>query len=446
MKTLLTFPLLAALLPALALPAFADVALTADKINGDRDGIATGAGRQGPYKPVPAGYGTDTINKWVAAHKAAKGDGYKYVYVPADVASNADQANILRVAAGKAWNHLSWKPEIDVPEDASEGTGLVLALNAKKIWDADAETNWGYLAGCTPKRNISVSPAPRGDCANFPAGEPVAIPRFVYNATNGGPYANVHKTPPQYGSFRAKFKPTSITHVSTHKEAIVCGPRITAYRKVTVNGQELLYSYSSDEFDGRDKGAIRYKNAPTDKDQRGTGALNAGPNDGNTAIAAEWWIQMPNGFIYYSIHGEGSQERGKAEFPFAIDPANWKQGATLATGRSCITCHAQGIQSAPSDSEFEGKNGWTSNADLKVLYDDSRTKFQRGMRALVDGLSDGGQELNERLISGTIEPISKAIRIIEGPFKGQNGSCRSFCNGKYGPSRGNNLCESLPEK
>jgi hypothetical protein len=436
-KTIRT--LLAGAAVALAVSGAADAA--DKKINADRDG----PGKADEYKAVPSGYGANMVNKWVAAHKKAKGSGYKYVYVPTENASDKETANVLRVAAAKAWNHLSWKSELDLLEDVSEGSGLVFALDAKKIWGADAERNWGYVANCTPKGNISISPAPRGDCQRFGTDEAVAIPRFVFNATNGGPYANVHKTPPFFQNFAQKYRMSPIKAVSTHKEAIVCGPRITAYRTVEFQGKQLLYSYSSDEFDGRDNGQIRYRNAPTERDQRQTGALNAGPGDGQTAIASEWWIQLPNGFMYYSIHGEGAQERGKAEFPFAIDPANWKQQATLATGRSCITCHATGIQAAKSDKEYAGKNGWTSNAELDKLYKGSRGQFQGAMRKLVDALSDGDAKLNDRMVNGTIEPIAKAIRLIEGPYRGGNYACDSFCNGKFSARR-RNMCDTIPEK
>lgn len=432
-----------------------------EKINGDASQAATGtaasdqpgtttaggtAGKHAPYKPVPQGYSRANVDTWVAAHKAKNPTGFRYVYVPAELVSDPEKVNILRVAAGKAWNHLSWQQAIDVPEDISDGAGLAFALNAAKVWGAQADTNWGFIANCTPKANIDISPAPVGACESFPADQPVNIPRFVFNATNGGPYANVHQTPPNFDSFTRTFDMGPIKYVSTHKEAIVCGPRITAYRQINLKNppMQLWYSFTSDEFDGRDNGNINYTNAPTDADQRSTGALNAAPGDGNTAIATEWWIQLPNGFMYWGIHGEGSQERGKAEFPFAIDPANWRQGNDLATGRSCITCHIAGIQSAKSDDAFAGKNGWTSNPELDTFYTSVREKFQAGMKTLVAGLSDGSDDLNSRLVNGTIEPVAKAIREIEGGYTGGN-DCSFFCNGKYGPQR-QNLCETLPTK
>jgi len=357
---------------------------------------------------------------------------------------------------------------LSLPVDVSEGTGLVFALNAQEIWGADAERNWGFVAACSSKANIQVSPAPVGDCAQFNPAQPVAAPRFVYNAVNGGPYANVHKTPVNYSAFTRKYAQGKIFAVTTQKDAIVCGPRITSFRVVGLPGQPrpvyntqaealklveegkgLIYSYSSDEFDGRDNGNISgayIQNAPTDRNQRSTGAIMAAPNDDDTAIASEWWIQMPNGFMYWSIHGEGSQERGKAEFPFAVDPANWKQNAVLATGRSCITCHIKGNQSALTDPEIAGKNGWTANEDLATLNAFSVKRFTESMDVLVKNLSDDTGKLNEQLASGSIEPIKHAIMLIEGPYRGnRNGGCTSFCNGKFGARR-KNMCETLPAR
>ncbi len=432
-------------------------------INPNRGDITTRA----PYTAVPAGYSTAQVTQWVTAHQARAGQGFRYVYITPEVAANAETANTVRVAIAKAWNHLSWQPEIDVPEDVSDGAGLVFALNTQKIWAGDAAANWGFIAACSPKANIRISPAPRGDCAAFDANQPVPAQRFVYNAVHGGPYANVHKTPSSYSNFTRKYTMGKIFALSTQKDAIVCGPRVTAFRvafpgvarnevpqyntvqeaiALIQSGKGILYSYTSDEFDGRDNGNIRYRTAPTDRDQRSTGALNAGPGDGGTAVASEWWMQLPNGMMYYSIHGEGSQERGKGEFPFAIDPANWKQGSALATGRSCITCHIKGNQAALSDPEIQGANGWTSNAELTVLNEYSGKRFSTAMEKITRAMSDDQGPLNEKIISGTVEPVKQAIMLIEGRFQGRaTGTCTSFCNGKFG-SRRKNMCETLPAR
>ena len=404
-----------------------------------------GSGKRAAYKPAPTGYALANVTQWVTADQA-KRPGMKYVFIPPEIVNEKDMVNTLRVAAGKMWNSLSFQEEIDVPEDVSDGAGLVFALSPAKLWGADGEKKWGYIAACTPKSNIQVSPAPKGLCTAFTAAEAaaVSIPRFVYNASNGGPYANVFQTPATYSAFTRVFKLSPIKFIATNKEAIVCGPRITAFRTTTVNGKELVYSYTSDEFDGRDNGNMKYTNAPTDQDQRQTGSLNAGPGDSQTAVASEWWMQLPNGFIYYSIHGEGAQERGKAEVPFAIDPANWKQNFALATGRSCLTCHATGVQAAHSDDAFAGKNGWSANADLDAFYKQIRDKFQGGLRKIVEGVSDAEGDLNERLISGSVEPISKAIMLIEGKYTG-GANCSFFCGDKFGKTR-RNLCETLPSR
>jgi hypothetical protein len=421
-----------------------------------------------PFKPAPAGYGLSQVQSWVGAHRAANPQGvFRYVYISPQVATNRESSNKLRVAIAKAWNHLSWQGEIDIPTEISDHTGLVYALNLQKVWNGEGVQNWGYIAGCISKRNIFISPAPKGDCRSFPEAEPVAAERFVYNAVNGGPYANIHKTPNNYGMFLRKYALGPIFATTTQRDAIVCGPRITAFRLAFTNtasnqvpqystvqdavallqsGKALLYAYSSDEFDGRDNGTIRYQTAPTDGDQRFTGSLRAGPNDDGTAIASEWWMQLPNGMMYYSIHGEGAQERGKAEFPFAIDPANWKQNSVLATGRSCITCHIHGNQSAPTDPEFIGKNGWSSGDELNTLYGHSAGRFAAAMKTMTLAMSDDEGPLNDKLISGTVEPIKHALMLVEGPYTGGgNYLCNGFCNGKFGAER-RNMCETMPAR
>jgi hypothetical protein len=62
----------------------------------------------------------------------------------------------------------------------------------------------------------------------------------------------------------------------------------------------------------------------------------------------------------------------------------------------------------------------------------------------VSAMSDGDSTFNDQIINGTIEPTSKAIMLIEGPFPG-NRNCSFFCRGKYGPQR-QNLCSTLPAR
>src|SRR5262249_40571654 len=132
---------------------------------------------------------------------------------------------------------------------------------------------------------------------------------------------------------------------------------------------------------------------------------------------------------------------------FAIDPANWKQGDDLVVARSCITCHTTGINGSRSDTNIAGQNGWTSQADLDTFYGQIRGKFQASMRQIVSALSadsplSDGTDLNQQLINGTIEPISKAIELVEGSYKPSSNDCSFFCNGKY--STRNPLCETTP--
>ena len=431
---------------------------TSGQINGGRDTSGSGntaaagsAGATGvghaPFAPVPSGYNAAMVQTW-----AAQAAGKKVVYIDPAVVGDKDMTNILRVALGKMWNHLSWAPNIDIPQDISNGAGLAWAIDINNMWGSNATANWGAIANCTASPNASVRPGPTDFCKTFDANAPVPIPQLVENMANDGVYDNIHNTPADFQSFQQKFNLGSLQYTSTHHDAIVCGPRIVGYRQVAVNGQNLWYSFTTDEFDGRDGGNINYTNAPTDSDQRDTGSFNAGPGDSNTAVASEWWMQLPNGFMYWGIHGEGGQQRGQAEFPFAIDPMNWATSeSALQTGHSCIACHASGIHGATSDASIQGQNGWTSQTTLNQFYAQVSGKFQTAMGTVIKGMSDAPDTLNQQMISGLVEPISRAFMLVEGRYNASNpnGQCTSFCDGKFagGNQSGStnaNACAQLP--
>ena len=167
-------------------------------------GAAGAPGKHAAYSPPPAGYSITTVQQFVAAAQATH-SGYHYVYVPPENVADPVMLNELRIAMGKTWNHLNWNVALDIPEDISSGAGLVFAMNAPKIWGAQSETNWGYGAACTARPDVSVSPAQAPDCQTYAQTDPIPIPNFVYNFTNGGPYMNIQQTPPDFGTFQNSF-------------------------------------------------------------------------------------------------------------------------------------------------------------------------------------------------------------------------------------------------
>ena len=103
------------------------------------------------------------------------------------------------------------------------------------------------------------------------------------------------------------------------------------------------------------------------------------------------------------------------------------QGHYLETGRSCITCHAQGPQSKPSDMAKGMRDGlftgnslqavqqyWSTDEELNVVYEISRLKFQKAMTTIVTEVSDADESENNQLINGAGgEPILMMVKVID---------------------------------
>jgi hypothetical protein len=132
-------------------------------------------------------------------------------------------------------------------------------------------------------------------------------------------------------------------------------------------------------------------------------------------VAAEAWSHMQNGLIAYYVWGNANQERTRAEQSFVVDPLNLHKGGYLITG-FCVFCHVNGVQSAPNDiwTALEGgkitggnqarlKEFWTSNDVLYEKYDEDRDIYQRAVRKIVIGISDGDAAFNKSVILGTNE-------------------------------------------
>lgn len=190
------------------------------------------------------------------------------------------------------------------------------------------------------------------------------------------------------------------------------------------------YWTTADDFDGQRGDPVPYlaRHQFTRPNFRSNGQLSR-PDLKTNTVASEAWTEMKNGFIAYYIWGNSAQRRGRAEL-FVEDPDNIKiqyNYAYLETGRSCITCHAQGVQAAPSDVATAVENGtfrggnldvikrhWTSNDKLRDVYGETRVKFHASMKKLVEGLSDGDASVNKALVNGAgQEPTLLLLKIID---------------------------------
>ena len=211
--------------------------------------------------------------------------------------------------------------------------------------------------------------------------------------------------------------------------------------RYTADGR--IYWNTADDFDGREGDALPYVDFQVGDNSgrvsyapqfRFDGMLNF---PGAETIASEAWVGMKNGFNAYYIWGNANQRRGRAE-TFVDDPDNVGynqfnpnatsfQGHYLETGRSCISCHAQGPQSKPSDMAIAMENGtisgqaleaakqfWSTNEELNGYYEESRLLFQKAMTTVVLGVSDASESENGKLINGADgEPILMMVKVID---------------------------------
>jgi hypothetical protein len=443
-------------------------------------GTPPGSGAGAPvtgkrFEQAGAPFTDQDINTWINEGKTQFPNA-KFVYIPAG--TPAPMLPVMRVGLHKAWNQLCMGPtEVQIGADVSKGRGLVFALDPSKCFDKkyqqNADQHWDDLAlareaivtnGGGGKMN---SPAAKGFLKAFDQPDRAPAPQFVYNAEHGGVYNRIMEWPEDESTLNQRLDfvtesngrgeeagypgtdVPSMPIIAYKRQAIVCGPRLISGHKIKMFGSEKWFFRSHDEFTGRGGGDIadEYKRqAPTVFDYRRQGSmtLKASPGNSDTAVASEWWFEMPNGFLAWGIHGEGAQMRSAAEPSFAIDPYN--PGLNLETGR-CINCHIQGPMRA-ADPPPPGSTGWTSLADLNKVYDEIQVRYRGAMTKLVNALgSDTDTALNQQMVDGSVEPALYTLRVYEDeraktdPFRkrdmavsSNNDSrdgfgCYSFCNG-----------------
>lgn len=397
------------------------------------------------FKKPPTGYNESMISNW--ASKAGCTGTVKCVHVPPQALANDDLLNLVRVGIFKAINHLCFGPkELVFGDDVSEGYGLVFKVDMARCWGANAEANWAKAIQAQ-RKGVGVSPAASPLIPITNVGNSTPGHHLAYNLLHGEVYNNILAYPGQEFTFNQVFQANpKIIFTSAVKDAIVCGPRLITGHKYTLNGAQYWYVKSHDEFDGRAGGDIsdQYKaQAPTERDYRdGSGSTSmtlASKLPGQESVASEWWLEMPNGFLAFGIHGEGSQERTRAELPFAVDP--YTPSGCLETGR-CINCHSAGVRGVRSTPESTSGAGWTRQEDLDRYYGEVRKKYADAQAQLIDRMSDASESLKNDIINGVKEPALFAERLYEDQANllsgaGPCGSCESFCSGQFAK---NGLC------
>ncbi len=455
---------------------------SSEKINGNRDqaakpnvpttpDAAKPGADQGKKYDDKAPYSEADVDQWIT--RSGKGAGTKFIYLPPNV-TDARLRNVMRVGIFKALNQLClYADKVVVGEDVSEGRGLVFAVDPAKCFVGKQNAgHWDDIAQGNEKQlTTNNSPAAVGYLRPFAKPDRAPAHQFVYNATHGGVYNQVMEWEAFEPEFnQAKQISPELSLVTFMKKAIVCGPRIITGQKFNLYGQQKWFFRSHDEFPGTAGADIsgRYlSRAPTKSDFRGGTQSLGNVTDANQSVAAEWWFEMPNGFLAWGIHGEGGQERSAAEAFFAIDPRN--PGLNLETGR-CITCHIGGPMKAYDERIATVGGGWSTKAQLDKVFDEISGRHEAAMRTLVTALSGADKDLNEQMVFGTVEPVLYTLRVYEDERAGSNvpeereykfrrpdsankdareilgGNCNNFCpGGSKADTVALGLCDSAPK-
>jgi len=359
------------------------------------------------YKEFSGIYDTAQISSWVEADKAKRGaevEKFRYSFIPEIFTKDNKETNYARIGLSKALNSVALHAEdIVTLEDASDGHGLVYAINIEKLWGEKAVRKWSIVASAVSKQVFS--PAPRLDLRPFPADQPVSADRLAYNVLHGGIYNQLLEFPSRGTTFIRSLKADTITHRYAVRNAITYGPRYAQRRQL--GDREGGYWESFDDFNGRKRELIWITGNPIPRFRQDGMVADFG------TVASEAWFHMKNGMPAYIIWGNANQERTKAELSFVTDPLNHKD-RQLVNG-FCVFCHISGVQAAPNDvwtAIEEGKitrdlerakEFWTNNEDLGEAYAKDRQIVVNALAKIVSNISDGEKVFNDSIINGADE-------------------------------------------
>jgi hypothetical protein len=391
------------------------------------------------------------VDRWVLEHKD-KGGGqgsYGYLNIPLNMYHDKEQKNLARIGIFKALNHTSPLSDIYNGEDISDGKGIVFAIDTAKIWGSRGRENWQLIAQPLEERSsqngglldfifnsfnnrfndvkskTDIISVDNMQLKNVDPNQSIEGARFVYNITFPNVYNQLIGTPGGATSLaRKEGVGQELVALSAQKNAIVNGPRVSAFWQ-TNDGR--YYITTADYFANFEGSDIPYlEGNPVPNVRRNSKIVDL---PGGTSTVSEAYIQGKNSCPQYFIWGAGTQERGRAETVFVVDPQNhYDRGQYLVTGRSCISCHINGAQAAPSDMPDHIESGrvaagykdaatraWTSNDKLNDIYRKISGDFrEKCMGPIVRGVSDAGSEFNAKTINGAgKEPVLFMIRQIE---------------------------------
>ncbi len=379
----------------------------------------------------------EQITAWAAAAGGATGS-IKYMYVPTDllVAGKEREADLARVGGLKALFHSSFVEQITGFADVSQGHCAVYKIQLEQIWGTDWQSNWSIVTGASPVGDKSSDPAQQKfvkksseDSTDEAAGM-ISAARLAYTIFYPSNYMALAKIPRN----NSGIKQTSYKAIGGYLNGIPCGPRKVEVRGSTIGDKEVLY------FMTGDPGSVG-------EPDRGFPA-QAFKGDGNTGhnlpgmpsrqiSGSESIQQMPNGLLRYIVWRNTGDSGTKALTSGVIDPANPHNGYTLVVGRSCVSCHNNGIRGFAVDTAKMG-NGWSTQEEFDPYFQKAQNEYFAAMAQIINRVVGGNQEFKEQLIRGrSREPISYLISRVEGVAFGEKklerpySTCRTSKGDKF---------------
>jgi hypothetical protein len=374
------------------------------------------------------------INEWIT--KAGAGSASTiYVYIPPGLSGEAKrgEANIARVGFLKALFHTSFLPEIGGFSDVSAGTCAVYSVDLQAVWGAEWQTKWDVVKKQGGMQDTSFDPARQrfvdmsGTETSDLGRKVISAQRLAYNLTFPTNYVHTANIP----NSNRDLELGQTYAIGGLLNGIPCGPRYLQLRALKMNGKDYHYFLSSDPGSPGDPNGQIASSPPGSISPNG-GDIPRTP--GRNIGASEAYHMLPNGFIRYFIWRNPGDRGTKALQSGAIDPANPHNNFTLVTGRSCISCHNNGVRGGALDTHTMG-NGYSDKATWEKHFTDARNQFFGAMEKIVKAVSSGSPDFNERLVQGrTREPVAYLIAMIEGPSnaRGPYGQCNQGGEDKYG--------------
>ena len=368
-----------------------------------------------------AGSYEQQLEGWISAANATASE--ILVYIPGQLmtAAQKENANLARTGFLVALFHTSFEKELAGFQDVSDGHCALYKVDLQKVWGNDWNRKWDIIKTDGGIADNSFDPA-RQNFPSFSAKDRtdlqrnvISAHRLAYGLTFPANYVALVDSPEGVGDLRSGRDLV----VGGYKNGIPCGPRITVTRYVTIRGQQRVFFLTGDPSNARANEA--------------TGEIRLPRNNGNDLprypgrqiSGGEGYHQLPNGFFRYFVFRNPGTVGTKALASGVIDPANFRNNFHLVTGRSCISCHSNGVRGAPMDSY--GQEGWSSEAEWEKYFTEVRDEFRASKKFIVDAVSDGSPEFNRKLTFGsTREPVAFLIEMVEGKYESSNRRYRPY--------------------